>query len=113
MSYKVAFILSMIFIVQLFVFAADIISVQIIHSNLDAVSVTAGNIISSKGSINKDVITLVENEAGATIEAVGEETPLFGAVFEYKISKMYYPAFFASKPMEIAVVRSVVIGFYN
>ena len=113
MSYKVAFILSMIFIVQLFVFAADIISVQIIHSNLDAVSVTAGNIISSKGSINKDVITLVENEAGATIEAVGEETPLFGAVFKYKISKMYYPAFFASKPMEIAVVRSVVIGFYN
>ena len=113
MSYKVAFILSMIFIVQLFVFAADIISVQIIHSNLDAVSVTAGNIISSKGSINKDVITLVENEAGATIEAVGEETPLFGAVFEYKISKMYYPTFFASKPMEIAVVRSVVIGFYN
>ena len=103
----------MIFIVQLFVFAADIISVQIIHSNLDAVSVTAGNIISSKGSINKDVITLVENEAGATIEAVGEETPLFGAVFEYKISKMYYPAFFVSKPMEIAVVRSVVIGFYN
>ena len=113
MSYKVAFILSMIFIVQLFVFAADIISVQIIHSNLDAVSVTAGNIISSKGSINKDVITLVENEAGATIEAVGEETPLFGAVFEYKISKMYYPVFFASKPMEIAVVRSVVVGFYN
>lgn len=113
MSYKVAFILSMLFIVQLFVFATDIISVQIIHSNLDAVSVTAGNIISSKGSINDDVINLVQNEAGASIEAIGDETPLFGAVFEYKISKSYQPVFFASKPMEIAVVRSVVIGYYN
>ena len=113
MSYKVAFILSMIFIVQLFVFATDIISVQIIHSNLDAVSVTAGNIISSKGSINDDVINLVQNEAGASIEAIGDETPLFGAVFEYKISKSYQPVFLASKPMEISVVRSVVIGYYN
>ncbi len=113
MSYKIAFILSMVFIVQLFVFATDLISVQIIHSNLDAVSVTAGNIISSKGSINDDVIALVENEAGATIEAVSEETPLFGAVFEYKISKSYQPVFLASKPMEISVVRSVVIGYYN
>ena len=113
MSYKVAFILSMLFIVQLFVFATDIISVQIIHSNLDAVSVTAGNIISSKGSINDDVINLVQNEAGASIEAIGDETPLFGAVFEYKISKWYNPAFFASKPMEVAVVRSVVIGYFN
>ncbi len=113
MSYKIAFILSMVFIVQLFVFATDLISVQIIHSNLDAVSVTAGNIISSKGSINDDVIALVKNEAGATIEAVSEETPLFGAVFEYKISKSYQPVFLASKPMEISVVRSVVIGYYN
>ncbi|MBR0033590.1 MAG: hypothetical protein IJQ40_00520 [Bacilli bacterium] len=113
MSYKVAFILSMLFIVQLFVFATDLMSVQIIHSNLDAVSVTAGNIISTKGSINEDVIALVQNEAGASIEAIGDETPLFGAVFEYKISKTYQPVFFASKPMEIAVVRSVVIGYYN
>lgn len=113
MSYKVALILSMIFIVQLFVFATDLMSVQIIHSNLDAVSVTAGNIISSKGTISEEVIALVSNEAGASIEAVGDETPLFGAVFEYKISKWYQPVFFASKPMEIAVVRSVVIGYYN
>lgn len=113
MSYKIGFILSMIFIVQLFVFATDLISVQIIHSNLDAVSVTVGNIISSKGSITNEVITLVQNEAGASIEATGDETPLFGAVFEYKISKSYQPVFLASKPMEISVVRSVVIGYYN
>lgn len=113
MSYKIGFILSLLFIIQLFVFATDIVSVQIIHSNLDAISVTAGNIISSKGSINQDVMNLVENEVGASLEAVGEETPLFGSVFQYKISKEYQPLFFASKPMEISVVRSVVIGYYN
>ena len=113
MSYKIGFILSLIFIVQLFVFAADIVSVQIIHSNLDAVSVTAGNIISSHGSITEEVIALVENEAGATIEAIGDETPRFGGVFEYRISKQYHPLFIASRDMEVSVVRSVIIGYYN
>ena len=113
MSYKVGLILSMLFIVQLFVFAADLMSVQIIHSNLDAVSVTAGNIISTKGAITSEVINLVQNEAGASIEATVDESPLFGSVFEYKISKSYQPVFFASQPMQISVVRSVVIGFYN
>ena len=113
MSYKIGFILSMLFIVQLFVFASDLMSVQIIHSNLDAVSVTAGNIISTKGYITAEVIDLVQNETGGQIEPTGDEIPLFGAVFEYKISKWYNPAFFASKPMEVAVVRSVVIGYFN
>lgn len=113
MSYKVGFLLSLLFIVQIFVFAADIISAQIIYTNLDAVSVTAGNIISSKGGITNEVRTLVTEQAGATIVALGDETPLFGSIFEYKISKPYSPYFFASQTKEIAVVRSVVIGYYN
>lgn len=113
MSYKVGFLLSMLFIVQIFVFAADFMSAQIIYTNLDAVSVTAGNIISSKGGITDDVRNLVIEQAGATIVALGDESPLFGSIFEYKISKQFQPVFFASETKEIAVVRSVVIGYYN
>jgi len=113
MSYKVGLLLSMLFIIQIFVFAADLMSAQIIYTNLDAVSVTAGNIISSKGGITEDVRTLVAEQAGATIVALGDETPLFGSIYEYKISKPYSPVFFASTNREIAVVRSVVIGYYN
>jgi len=113
MSYKIGFILSMLFIIQIFVFAADLMSVQIIYTNLDAVSVTAGNIISSKGGINEEVVALVKDQAGASIEAIGDETPLFGSIYQYKISKHYVPIYFASKEMDVTVVRSVVIGYYS
>lgn len=113
MAYKVGFLLSLIFVVQLFIFSGDLLAVQVIYTNLDAVSVTAGNIISRKGGITQDVIDLVYEEAGATITSVGDNTPMFGSIFEYRISKTYDPYLISNDEMEIAVQRSVVIGYQN
>lgn len=113
MAYKLGFLLSLIFIVQLFLLAGDLLAIQAIYTNLDAVSVTAGQIISIKGGITPEVVTLVERETQATITAIGENTPMFGSPFEYKISRYYVPSILTSKQMEIAVKRSVVIGYYN
>ena len=112
MAYKMGFLLSLIFIVQLFVLAGDLMAVQVIYTNLDAISVTAGEIISRKGGITQEVIDLVEQEAGATITAVGDNTPLFGSAFRYRIAKEYDPFLLSSDNFEIAVTRSVVIGYY-
>ena len=113
MGYKVGFILSLILVVELFVLAGDILSAQIIYTNLDAVSVTAGNIISSKGEITDSLRAYVRNETGGEISAVGDETPLFGSVYTYKISKEFNPMNKFTSKTEIAVIRSVVIGYYN
>lgn len=113
MGYKVGFLLSLIFIVGVFIFASDLMSIQFIYTNLDAVSVTAGHVISQKGGITEEVIQLVENQAGANIEPVGDATPMFGSLFEYKIYKSYKPHFIKEDTMEIAVLRSVVIGYYS
>ena len=51
MAYKIGFILSLIFVVQLFVLMGDIMAIQMIYTNLDAVSVTAGYLISQNGKI--------------------------------------------------------------
>ena len=112
MAYKLGLILSMLFLVQLFVFTGDLMSIQIIYTNLDAVSVVAGNLISSRGGIDDEIVNLVYNETGGTIVAVGDETPMFGAIYEYKISREFSPWVMSSEPMEISVVRSVVIGYY-
>ena len=113
MAYKVGFILSLLLIVELFVLAGDVFSAQIIYTNLDAVSITAGNIISSKGQITDELKQYVKEQTGGEITAVGDEAPLFGSVYTYKISKEFSPMNRFTSTTEIYVVRSVVIGYYN
>ena len=113
MGYKVGFLLSLVFIIEIFIMTSDLMSIQFIYTNLDAVSVTAGHYISQRGGITEEVVRLVENQAGANIEPVGDVTPMFGSLFEYRIYKSYKPHFIKEDVMEIAVYRSVVIGYYS
>lgn len=113
MGYKVGFVLSLLLVVELFVLAGDIFTAQIIYTNLDAVSITAGNIISTKGEITDSLKDYVRNETGGEISAVGNDAPLFGSVFTFKITKEFNPMNKFTSKNEISVVRSVVIGYYN
>ena len=112
MAYKLGMIISMLFLATLFVFTGDLISIQIIYTNLDAVSVVAGNLISIRGGIDQEIVNLVYEQSGGHIEALGDETPMLGAVYEYKISRDFTPWVMSNNPMEISVSRSVVIGYY-
>ena len=113
MGYKLGFLLSLIFVVNLFILAGDFTSIQIIYTNLDAVSVTAGQAISKYGEITDSVIRLVENEANAHIEALTSETSSFGSIYEYRIYTSYKPYVISNEPMEISITRSVVIGYIS
>ena len=113
MAYKMGFLLSLIFIVQMFLMIGDLMAIQFIYTNLDAVSVTVGQVISRKGEITDEVIRLVENEAGAYIVPIGDNSSMFGALYQYKIYKNYRPHYISNEDMEIAVIRSVVIGYYS
>ena len=113
MGSKVGFILSLLLVVELFVLAGDVFSAQIIYTNLDAVSITAGNVISTKGEITDELRNYVKSETGGEITPVGNETPMFGSVYTFKIAKEFKPMNGFTSKTEIAVVRSVVIGYYN
>ena len=113
MGYKVGFVLSLLLVVELFVLAADILSAQIIYTNLDAVSVTAGQIISSKGEISEELKEYVRDQTGGEISPVGEELPLFGSIYTFQIVRDYKPINWFVKESQIVVVRSVIIGYYN
>ena len=113
MASKIGFILSLLLVIELFVLAGDIFSAQIIYTNLDAVSITAGNIISTKGEITDDLKNYVRNETGGEITAVGNEAPMFGSVYTFRISKEFNPMNRFTSKTEIVVTRSVVIGYYN
>ncbi len=113
MASKVGFILSLLLVIELFVLAGDVFTAQIIYTNLDAISVTAGEIISSKGEISNELKTYVREQTGGEISAVTNEAPMFGSVYTFKITKEFDPMNRFTSKTEIAVVRSVVIGYYN
>ncbi len=113
MGSKVGFLLSLLLVVELFVLAGDVFSAQIIYTNLDVVSITAGNVISTKGEITDELRNYVRSETGGEITPVGNDTPMFGSVYTFKISKEFNPMNRFTSKTEIAVVRSVVIGYYN
>lgn len=113
MSYKLGFILSLLFVVELFLLAGDLFTGQMVYTNLDAASVVAGNVISSKGGITEEVRQYIEETTGGYIVAITQGTPRFGDIFEYKVAKSINPMIVFSEAREISVIRGVVIGYYN
>lgn len=112
MGSKIGFILSLLFVAQLFSIVGDMMSVQFIYTNLDALSITVGTLISKSGKITDYVVELVK-ENNATIEQIGGNNGLIGTIYKYKIAQSYKPIIIKQDYMEIAVTRSVVIGYYS
>lgn len=113
MGSKLGFILSLLFLVPLFGFVGDLIGIQFTYTNLDAVSVSVGYLISQKGYITDEAIELVRRESGGEIEQIGDTPAILGELFEYRIFKPFDTLIISSDVIEVAVTRSVVIGFYN
>lgn len=113
MASKLGFILSLLFVAMIFVILGDVVAVQFIYTNMDAVSLSAGYMISKNGYITNEVVMLVENECGASIEAVNDSVPMYGSLYEFRIYRDYEPLFISDNTMEISIVRSIIIGYYN
>lgn len=113
MSYKLGFILSLLFVVELFLLAGDLFTGQMIYTNLDAASVVVGSVISSKGGITEEVVNYIEDTTGGYIVSITSDTPKFGDIFTYKVAKSFKPSNIFGEETEIAVIRGVVIGYYN
>lgn len=112
MGSKLGFILSLLFLANLFALVGDLMSIEFIHSNIESLSVSVAYLISKSGAIKEDAITMVE-DAGAYIVEIGNSKPQIGELVKYKIYKQYKPLILTNDLMEIAVVRSVMVGYFN
>ena len=113
MSYKISFILSMVFVTMFFLFAGDMISLQFIYSDLDAKSVTISYLISEHGSLDETFITNIENKYSVDFVYADNYSPLFGDEVTYVIAKHYKPLIMAKDEMTVSVKRTTVIGYYH
>ena len=113
MSYKIGFILSMVFVVMFFLFAGDLISLQFIYSDLDAKSVTISYLISEHGSLDNSFINSIEAKYGIDFVTADNYSPLFGDEVTYVIAKQYKPLIISQDEMTLSIKRTTVIGYYH
>ena len=113
MSYKISFILSMIFVCMFFLFSGDMISLQFIYSDLDAKSVTISYLISDHGSLDENFINYIENKYDIDFVYADNYAPLFGDEVTYVIAKEYKPLMMSKDIMTISISRTTIIGYYN
>lgn len=113
MGYKFAFMLSLIFVVQIMLLGGDIVNVQAIYGQLDALSMSVNQLIARQGKITTSVEELVASYDAEINCVPGYCMTLFGSTYKYEITKAYTPLIMAKESMTIKVSRAVVIGYYN
>ena len=113
MSYKISFILSMVFVCMFFLFSGDMISLQFIYSDLDAKSVTISYLISDHGSLDSNFISYIENKYQVDFVYADNYQPLFGDEVTYVIAKEYKPLAMSKDIITISIKRTTVIGYFN
>jgi len=113
MSYKMSFILSLIFVIQIFLLGSDILCLQVIYSELDAVALSAQYMIATDAGITPNTIAFVEDSIGGNISCTANCSPRFGDTLIFEIGVSYDPLIMSNGPMELVVQRSAVIGYYN
>lgn len=113
MSYKISFILSLVFVAMFFLFAGDMISLQFLYSDLDAKSITISYLISEHGQLDDTFINSIENKYQIDFVSADNYHPLFGDEVTYVIAKTYKPLIMGKEDMTVSVQRTTVIGYYH
>ena len=113
MGYKMGFILSLIFVIQIFLLGADILCVQVLYSELDSIALSAGYMIANDAGISQETADFVYETIGGTIACTKDCSPRFGDTLVYEVAVRYDPLIMQEGNMDIVVTRSTVIGYYN
>lgn len=113
MAYKLGFLLSLFFLIQIVCYTGDLSILQEMHSLLDATSITCAKKIAIAGGITNEVSTLAEQQAHASIVQISTGAPRVGAVYVFKLYRSYKPLIISDSPMVVSVTRSTVIGYID
>ncbi|HMM01028.1 MAG TPA: hypothetical protein PKC96_06835 [Bacilli bacterium] len=112
MGSKIGFILSLVFVFQTFLLGGDILSIQIIRSDLDSLSQLIAQKISKIGKLDDSIKVIAANNQ-VEVKCISNCFPQFGDQLTFTLTHYYYPLIISSEEMMISITRSVVIGYYN
>lgn len=112
MASKLGFLLSLVFVLQVLLFGGDMLSVQLIHSNLDAWSMTLAERISMSGRLDAELLNQISDE-GINFSYIAAPSFRFGDAVSFKLEQSYDAFVLSDQPIDIQVSRTVIIGYYN
>lgn len=113
MASKIGTILSLMFVVIFFLFASDMMTMQYLYSDLDSTALTIGYQIAKRRIINNQFKEYVESNYNISFTYSGPESPEYGSIVEYQVSKTFKPVIISTSEMIINVNRSTVVGYYD
>lgn len=113
MGSKIATILSLIFVVTLFLFASDMMCLQYLYSDLDSTAVTIGYLISKQKLIDDNFVERISDDYKVIFKYTGPEVLKYGEVVQFQVSKEFNPVIISGSTMMVDVVRTTVVGYYG
>ena len=110
MANKMSLILSFIFISLAIALAGDIVAIQLAYVAMDDVSMSAGDMLSKEGNINK----VKEFVSSKNMEFVCDMSvsPMFGETYYYSITQKFRAIVMSNSELTLKIDRSTVIGYY-
>ena len=111
MSYKLGLLLSLVFLVVVFLFAGDMLCISAIRSDLDSIALTVSYRISMDGKVSDETKKWVD-QCGAKL-TLPYLAPRIGDIYSFEVSREYKPIIISSKAMTITVKRSTIVGYYE
>lgn len=115
MGRRIILMLSMLVASIAILLSSDLVSSQMIYSELDEISASAGYFISKDGGITQEVVQYVKKEVNANIYCAMDDCSSVkkGDTYFYIVEKSFTPIVLGKKDSLIQIKRSVVIGLYS
>lgn len=113
MASKIGTILSMIFVLLLFLFASDFMCLQYLYSDLDSKALSVSYQIAQNQIIDSAFIKNIEKTYNVIFTYSGPSNPSYGEIVDFKISKSFKPIILSTSEMMVNVNRTAVIGYYG
>ena len=111
MSYKLGLLLSLVFLMAVFLFSGDMLCISAIRSDLDSIALTLSYRISLDGRVSEETKQWVK-DCGANL-SLPLQSPRIGDTYSFQVYKDYQPIIISSEAMRITVKRSTIVGYYQ
>lgn len=105
--------MSLLFAIQILILGSDIFSVQLVHSELDALALTVGHSISQSGRLSQELYDYVASYTSTELVCLLNCQPRFGDTVTFIVQRQYDPLILSDQTLLIRVKRSTVVGYYN
>lgn len=112
MGSSISFLLSLVFVIELFVFGVDMINIQAVYTELDTISFNVGFLVAKEGFVSEQTLQYISSFEGTRI-IYEPYSPSFGDLFEFVIERDCHPFLLGGGDLTIRVNGATVIGYYN